>query len=324
MKLKILTTALTLLLFVGCSSKKYFEPKETYSFNQSTKTTPAKIIFANKDGATLENYQIINKNGISKNTIAKGYNFLNKADNKILASDKKGHIMIDNHIINLKNTIVSATIKDNLLALVFEDNTIALYDLDEKKYKIKEKIQSSALNDIRMANPLFLDDIVIFPTLNGKIILVNYNSNKIIKKINIDENGQINNIIFLKVINDVMVVATPNKLLSIAQDSFNIKDYEISDIIIAKNKIYLSTIDGNIMKLNLQLEKLASRKFKFAKIYSLGFGTSLYALESQDFLIRINENFTKTRVYKFDFDENNKTIAIGDTLYFDDKYIKLK
>ncbi|MCK5111481.1 MAG: hypothetical protein KAQ94_08160 [Arcobacteraceae bacterium] len=319
-----LSIILAVYIFTGCSSKQYFEPEETYDFDYSSTQISSEIATLNKDGATLEDFRIINKDGVSTYSLPEGYSFLNKVNSSVIASDKTGNLLINKKIINLGQNVVAASIKENLAALILSNNSIVLYDLTTQKFKLKEKLASSLLNDTKIANPIFLDDIAIFPTLNGKVILVSIDTNKIIKTINVDPSGQINNVIFLQVINDAMVVATPNKVLSIADNSFSIRDYEINDIISAANNLYLSTLDGKIIKLNLQLEEIVSRKFKFAKIYSLGFGTSLYALESQGYLINLGSDFSTTKVYDFDFDETSKTIAIGDTLYFDDEYIKLK
>ena len=37
-----------------------------------------------------------------------------------------------------------------------------------------------------------------------------------------------------------------------------------------------------------------------------------------------NEDFKSDKIYDFSFDEEDKVVVFGDTLYYDDKYIKLK
>ncbi len=319
-----LSVILAVYIFSGCSSKKYFKPKETSNFNSSSTQISSEIVSINKDGATLEDLRIINSSGISSYSLPKGYSLINTIDTYIISADKMGNVRINDKNIHFAHNIVAASIKQDLLSLVFDNNIIAVYNLVTNKFKVKEKLDGSILNDTRIANPIFLDDIVIFPTLNGKIMLINTETNKIVKTINVDPSNDINNIIFLQTISDTMIVATQNKVLSISDNAFSIKDYEINDIISAQNHLYISTIDGKLIKLNLQLEEIVSRKFKFARIFALAFGTSLYALESQGYLINLDSNFATIKVYNFNFDETSKTIAIGDTLYFDDEYIKLK
>ena len=101
------------------------------------------------------------------------------------------------------------------------------------------------------------------------------------------------------------------------------KDYEIRDILVNKEDVYLSTIDGQIIKLTGNLDIVAKKKYKYAKIHALAFTDSLYAVESQGFLININEDFKEDIVYNFSFDNEKRMIAIGNKIYFDSKYITL-
>jgi len=326
--LKITLITFTLLtIFVGCSSKQYFEPKNiSGSYNENKKEVPSEIKTFNADGATLKNYKFITFDGVSKNILPSGYKFLNKVDGKILASNKKGNLLIDtkNNIIFFKQNIIAASIRDNLVALVFEDNSFAIYDLENKKFKFKEYSKISFTNNIKIANPIFLDDIVLFPSLNGKLVIANSNTFKLVKTISIDPDNQINNVIYLKVIGNTMVAATSNKILILGNDMFSVKSYSINNVVSDDKYIYISTIEGNLVKLNLSLDELASKKFKFAKFYTLGVGKSLYALESQGYLIKIDKNFKSSIVYNFSFDESSKVIAIENMLYFNNSSIKLK
>ncbi|MCG3715228.1 hypothetical protein L5F64_06550, partial [Aliarcobacter butzleri] len=63
--------------------------------------------------------------------------------------------------------------------------------------------------------------------------------------------------------------------------------------------------------------------YKYAKIHALAFSDSLYAVESQGFLINIDENFDKDVIYDFSFDNEERMIAIGNKIYFGSDYITL-
>ena len=322
----LLNSTVILYILTGCSSKQYFEPNETSgSYNAQVSYLTEEITTFNQDGATLKDYKMIHSAGVSQHALPSGYEFINNSDNNILAASKNGQLLVGSkdNIINFKKNIVSASLKGNLLAVVFTDNSVAIYDTETKKIKFREYGKISLVNDSKTANPVFLDDIILFPTLNGNLIIASSKNFKLIKTINIDPDNQINNIIFLKTINNIMIAATPNKILSLGDGSFSIKDYSISNIISHEQNLYLSTIEGNIIKLDLLLEEISSKKFKFAKIHALGYGSGLYALESQGFLIKFNHDLTNNEIYDFNFDETLKVIAIDDMLYFDDMYIKL-
>ena len=86
---------------------------------------------------------------------------------------------------------------------------------------------------------------------------------------------------------------------------------------------YVATIDGQLIKLSASLNEVKSKKYKYAKFHALAFTDSLYAVESQGFLVNINSDFSKDSVYDFSFDNEERMIAIGNRIYFDSKYITL-
>ncbi len=324
--MKHLLLFLTLIfIFAGCSSKKYYEPEDTKgNYNSDTVSLKGDIISMNKDGATLNNGQIISKRGLSKIKVPKGYNFLNISDNIVISSNYKDKVLVDSKEINVSGVVVAATLKDNKLALLYSDNSIELYDINEEKILLKEYFTHSFVNDTRIANPYYMSNIILFPTLDGKIVVVSQEDNQIIKNIVVDPNGQFNNIIFLDVINDTLVAATANKVISVGDGVLNIKDYSVRDIISHDNFIYIATIDGQIIKTDISLNIINRKKYKFAKFYVLAYGSSLYALESEGYLINISKDFKSDKIYDFDFDNEEKVIAIDNTIYYDNEAIILK
>lgn len=324
MKQLLFLSALAFLL-AACSTKEYFEPENTVgTYKSNTETLDADIISMNKDGATLDNGEIITKRGLSKFKLPEGYVFLNISDDKVISSNYKNKVLIDEKEISVGAVVVAATVKENRLAMLLSDNSIQLYDLDNEKILLKEYFSHSFVNDTRIANPHFMSNIVLFPTLDGKIVIVSTANNKVVKNIVVDAKGQFNNIIFLDVINDTLVAATANKVISVGDGVLNLKNYNIRDIIAKDNFIYIATIDGQIIKTDISLNIIDRKKYKYAKVYALAYGSSLYALESQGYLIRVSPNFKSERIYEFPFDNEKKVIALDDTIYYDNEYIILK
>ncbi len=317
----------TLFILTGCGSKKYFEPedvKNSLSIEESTLSSSIKSM--NREGATLEDGTIITRDGISKFKLPENFNFLNVSNTgKVLATNYKDTLLIGNEELKLENIVVAASLKDNKLALVYSNNSIELLDIDTKKTLFKEYLTISLANDTRIANPHFMGNLILFPTLNGKIIIVSSKTNESVKNISVDLDSEFNNIIFLTVIQNkqTLIAASANKIVTISTKNILSKDYEIRDIITNGENIYLATIDGRLVKLNLALEELESKKFKYSKIHALAYTDSLYAIESQSFLIRLNEDFTNDKVYNFDFDNEERLIVIGNKIYTASREITL-
>lgn len=313
-----------LFLTTGCSQRQYFEPEDTTNFDQSSSSLNASITSFNRDGATLENGESISKKGIQNKKLPEGYEFINISDGKTIATNNKDKIYIDGKIIEIGSVIIGASIKDDLLAMVHSNNAISLYDLKDGKSIFKEYLGKSFANDVRVTSPFFMSNIILFPSLDGKIVVVSLQNYKVVRNITVDADGRFNNIIFLDVINDTLVAATANKVISVGDGVLNIKDYEVRDIISHDKEIFIATIDGQIVKTDISLNVIDRKKYQYAKIYALAYGDSLYALESQGYLINISNDFKKETIYDFSFNEEDDVIVIGNTLYYGDEYIKLK
>ncbi|MCJ8325946.1 MAG: PQQ-like beta-propeller repeat protein [Campylobacterales bacterium] len=323
MKYLILLVSL-LFIFQACSSKKYYQAEKTYSLDSKVKFLSSEITSFNKTGASLDDNTVITKEGILKNKIPKNFSFINYSNNKIIASNKKDKIYLDNKILDLNKHVVAAAVNDSVLALILSDNSLEIYNLEKDKIVFKEYLDKSLVNDVRIANPIFIGDLILFPTLDGKILIVNFKTNKIINSITLDVDGKFNNLIFLKVVDKNLIAATANKVISLSSTNRIIKNFEIRDIISNNNDIYIATIDGKIIQLNNTLEIINMKKYNYAKFYTLAYGENLYALESQDYLISLSKDFKEEKIYDFSFDEDSKVISIKNTIYFDNKYIILK
>ena len=315
------------ILFVGCSSRQYYEPEETLTFKEKTEKLSAPIIELNSQGGTLEDFSFISKDGIIKN-LKVGYKFLNYQNNTILAADDNATLYVKNDTLektlSFEKNIISASISNNILAFSSNDNSITLYDVNQEQILFKEYLKYSTINNVKIANPLFLNSLVLYPTLDGKVVIVDTKTKAIVKTLNIDPNSDINNIIFLEKIDDSLIAATTTKIFSFVNGTPNIKEVDVQNIIVQGQFIYVATLDGQIIKYTKELQKIISKKFKFAKIHALAAGDYLYALESQGYLIQIDKEFKDAKIYDFSFDNEEKVIAIDNKIYFEDEYIILK
>lgn len=326
--MKYLLISLTaLFLFTGCSNKKYFEPEDVNDeLKVEKKDLSDSIKSMNRIGATLEDGTVITQYGVSKFKLPENFDFINLTnEGDVIATNNKDSVLIGKNEILVKNVVVAAALKDEKLALVYSDNSIELIDINTKKTLYKEYLQSSLANDSRITNPYFMGNLILFPTLNGKVIIVSSLNNESVKNIAVDPKGQFNNIIFLDVLKDsqTLITATPNKIVSISTKEILAKEYEIRDVIVNGEFVYVATIDGQIIKLTSSLVEVAKKKYQYSKINALAYTDSLYAIESQGYIINIDEEFVRDEIYEFDFNNEDRLIVIDNKIYFDEDYITL-
>ena len=319
---------LTFTVFVGCAGKQYYEPKEVEgNFNTKTTVTPAYIKSINAIGATLDNNMFIDNIGLSKISLPKGYSFINNSNNKILIANKTKELKVldTNETFKFKSNVIAASIKDNLIALVFSNNAIGLYDKNSKRFKLKKYSKPISLNDTRIAMPIFLDKIILYPTLDGKVIVANIKSSKVVKTLTIDPNNEIKNIILLKAIDDTLIAASSNVILSLKDGIVHKKEFFIQSYAIKDKFIYIAALDGTIMKLDLNLKIINKKKFKFAKFQAIAIGKNdIYAIESQGYMVKISNDFKSIKTYYLPFEEDEKIFTNNNKVYLEDKLIKVK
>lgn len=318
----------TIFLFTACSNKKYFEPEDVdENFSATKRELPSDIVSMNRIGATLEDGEIITRQGVSKFKLPEGFDFLNVSfEGKVLATNHKDKLLIGNDEKEVQNPVIAASLKDDKLALVYSNNSIELIDISIDKTLYKEYLPLSLANDTRMANPHFMGNLILFPTLSGKVVILSLKTFESVKNIAVDPDGEFNNIIYLKVIksNQTLIVASPNKVVSISTKNILAKDYQLRDILVDDENVYIATIDGQIIKLDSNLDVIAKKKFKYAKVYTLAISEdNLYALESQGFLIVIPKDFTKDTIYKFNFDNEKKVMSLDNKIFYDSKELEL-
>ncbi|MGM0519243.1 MAG: hypothetical protein ACQERD_06350 [Campylobacterota bacterium] len=324
----ILSILAIVFVFVGCSSKKYFEPKNVKGdFVSTYNSLPSEIKSINRAGATLESQEFISKNGISKKQLPEGFEFLNLSDTqKVIATNKKDKILVGDKKIEVNDVVVGASLKGNILAILYSNNSIELIDTNTNKTVFKEYLIKSLANDTRLVNPYFMGNLILFPTLNGKIVIVSAQNFKSVRTISVDPDGQFNNIIFLEIDEETqtLITATANKIVSISPQEVLSQDYEIRDLILENSFIYLATIDGRVIKLSLDLNELNTQKFKYSKIHALAYNNSnIYAIESQGYVIKTDTNFNKSEILDFNFTNTDRLIVIDNKIYFSNNHITL-
>lgn len=315
-----------IFIFFGCSSKQYFEPIDVEKYPFSTQDLNASVIHFNKIFATLDKKKFVLASGdISDHNMSSSFCILNDQNQTIIASDLNQTITLGkngkNSFLKIDSAILGASIQDNLLAVIMSDNTLGLYDIQKQKFVFKEYQKPNTALDNRIVNPVFQGNLILFPTLNGKIVVVDTKKYEKIKDIIVDTDSQFNNIIFLYVVNDTLIAATRNKIITLTSNTFHAKNIAIVDIIRDKdNMLYIATLNGEIQKLTMQLQVVNSVKYKYANIVGLSFNTNnIYAIEKNGFLIELDKNLAKEKIFSIDIPGDAKVFSNKNTLIIGDK-----
>lgn len=325
-------SALAVFILAGCYTKReYYEPEfisSDMSFNSSLSSS---LHQTSKYGAVLNDGSILLKDGqIKKLNLDKDDNFLGEYQDKLLISSIDGsfRVLLDEDIYyttKFKTRIVSAAINDNHLAALGTDNTIYLIDMISDQVLLEYNISPAYAIDVKMANPVFLGSIIVYPTLDGKIMIVDRAGGRILRDVVVSSEPFFNNIIFLDLFEDKMFAASATKLIAIAPDGVKYYNGQIKDVLIYSNRIYLFLKDGMVEILDLELNKLGSKNFKFA-IFSgvIPKNDKLYIIEKTGYMFVTDLNLENLEIIELDSEINKKSFTGVDAFYYDDEILELK
>ncbi|GAA9973840.1 plasminogen-binding protein PgbB [Helicobacter pylori] len=205
-------------------------------------------------------------------------------------------------IIPLETFALSASVKGNLLAVVLADNSANLYDITSQKLLFSEKGSPSTTINSLMAMPIFMDTVVVFPMLDGHLLVVDYvhGNPTPIRNIVISSDKFFNNITYLIVDGNNMIASTGKRILSVVSGQEFNYDGDIVDLLYDKGTLYVLTLDGQILQMDKSLRELNSVKLPFASLNTIVLNhNKLYSLEKRGYVIEVDLNdFNSYNIYK--------------------------
>lgn len=323
----LLASSTVVLILSGCSSKQYYTPEETY--NTSSSNMGDRIVHYSRDGATLESGDILTKSERVHIKLQKGFHFINNTKTVALTADNYGKCYIVGKqgvvdSIKFPQALLAGTITGKFLVYLLQNNSFGVYDLQKKSIVYNNKAQKAYSIDTRVANPLKIDDLVVIPTLDGKLTILNLKTLKVSKEMYVSTETSLNNIIFLGRLNNTLIASTQNKILSISNKGKKELEMGISEVVVNDNRdLYIFAKDGRILKVDESLSIQSEKKFKFAHFsVATVYKNLVYALDKQGYLIVSNDSFSKYRVYKVEEVEGKSFISNG-KLYYNQQIIDL-
>ena len=328
--LSLLTFIIVALLFSGCSSKKYFEPEQTFSASNASASYGGSMSDLSREGGTLKSGQYISKSGVSSINLEEGYRFLNENDKYVLAANTEGILKIIDkktkeavRAVSLKIPVVSATIQNGTIAYILNNNTFGIYQMAGNRKVVESRSEAIFAIDTRAASPIFIDSLVVMPMLDGKLIIVNIADSENAKVVYLSNEKVFNNVIYLSREGNTMIAATPKRLITLGSAGQLEYRENISEVAFDNGIIYLFTKEGKVIGLDSDLKKVGESKYKFAH-YAAGtaFNSRVYALDQGGSLIVMNSALTKHKIY--DLGEVSEPAFItGTKLYKDGDIIEL-
>lgn len=327
LKTLFFTTVLTLFL-TSCSTRESYKPENTDGSISLSERFDSAIIDVNSETATFEEGMLLTKEGIDTTLFPEGYRFVFRNKEWSLALKTGGKVFAVKNAnisrsLDLLKTVATASLQGDLLAVVFADNELALYEFSTGTLLFKEPASESTAVDMRIATPRFLNDLVLFPTLDGKIVIVNSNTKELVRTIIVSSEQYFNNIIYFNLVNDTLFAATPSKIYTLGEKEVRV-ELEIRDVVVNGKGVWVTTKQGELIALDHNLEILNRLKFPFAHFLGLIVTDDrIYAAEKEEYIIVAPTNLAYFTIYDIDL-ESGFFFTSDEGFYFDNVCIKVK
>ena len=331
--MRVFSLAFVLLLtflFSACSTKEVFEPKvisgDWEHYGDSNET----IVDITADVALLESGRVISKKSVLDVKIEDSFRLLSSSDGWIISSNIDGNVTLEyiedrsmQEQFELKKTVAAASVKDDILAILFADNEMALYSISTKELILKEKGNAQKIIDSRVVNPHFMNDLVLFFTLDGKLVIINTQLKKKLRTVIVSSEDNFNNIIYFNILESKIIAASGHKMLSMAQKETRVK-YELRNVVDIENQVFISTKQGEVISLTPDLQMNAKVKFPFAHFLGMiAHNDKLYLLEKEGYMIEITKDLLEYKVYEVDIADGYIFVA-DKRFYIADEYISVE
>ncbi len=200
---------------------------------------------------------------------------------------------------------------------------MALYSISGKNLLLKEQGDAPIAVNSKIVKPYFRDELVIFATLDGKVVIINAEIKKKLRTIIVSSEEHFNNIIYFDLVDNKIIAATGHKILSLSQEEKR-SAHDIRSVVADGRNIYLATKQGEIISLSSELEQNAKLKFPFAHFLGVIVGKDkIYALEKEGYLIEMSKDLLSHTVYEAEIDEGFVYID-GKIFFVHDEYISVE
>lgn len=318
------------LLFSACSSKEVYKPVHVEDDWENAGSSDVTIKNISPDAALVEDRKVLASGKALDITIPEDDKLLGYSDGWVISANIDGNLTLqysaDSSMVEkfkLKRTIATASVKNDILAVLFTNNEMALYSIANKSLLLKEQGDAPIVVNSKIVKPYFKDDLVLFSTLDGKVVVINSKSKKKLRTIIVSSEEYFNNIIYFNLVDNKIIAATGHKILSLAKKEIRVS-YDIKNVVSDGKDIFLSTKQGDVISLTPDLQQKAKLKFPFAHFLGMIVNDDkLYILEKEGYIIEISKDLLKYKVYDVDVDDGYVFIS-NKIFYVDDEYISVE
>ncbi|GHV07650.1 lipoprotein [Campylobacterota bacterium] len=316
--------AIAALILCGCSKTIVYSPsaiEERLGYDDRQESA----LFWRGDGvAQGEDGEIV---GSIKTALKleNGERILGIDDGAVLSADNQGTLKIYGARVSqltFSDPIAQAATDGKIVASVSRTNACRITDIasGETIFLTQERLSIAVTS--RLARPLITPTTVYFPTLDGKLLIVDRAARKIVSEPPVGTEEFFGNLIFLKRVGSRIIAAGTTKIVSFGAATVS-KSYAIRAVELLPSGLYLFTQDGEVLRLNELLEPEAQTKIQYARLIAAAEKNgAIFAVEQSGYIVRLENNLKTVTVFELPDRIRSVLLATNDRLYYHNKIIE--
>ncbi|WP_104697740.1 MULTISPECIES: hypothetical protein [unclassified Helicobacter] len=312
--------------FNGCSQRKDFEPKQVSGSVTFNHFLTSELSWTSRNSAMLKNGEAITQSGKTLLKLKKESKIIQETQEYYILAKDCQHIEIINKTtqesteFGVSTCLVAGNIKDNFLAFVLNDNSYGVIDITKKSIVFSDRGSSIIAVNSLIAKPVFLDTNVVFPTLDGQLVVVSLRDLKVQRVVIVNSEQFFSNVIFLEAEDSKILAATPKKIMTLVDGKTFSYEANVNDVKFYKGNYYVLTLEGKIIELDSTLRVLNEIELPFASLSAIVINQdNLFTMERQGYLIKVDLKDFSYDVYYL---QNILGKVLGNGIvFYDDKRI---
>jgi hypothetical protein len=313
----------------GCAKLAVYEPSSVKSRLWFDERIESEIVFVSENAAVTADGKIITDREITVDRLPEGFRLLNINGRYLLAADRGGRLLLffpngARKEFLFDEPIVAAATDGRTIALVSRGNVSRLFDVESAETIFSSREKPVMTISDKIASPIMSRNEAVFPTLDGKLLIVDRAARKTVGEFALSNESFFANLIFLGEFDGHIIAATANRFFSIGRNGVrHSRDVSVRFAAVFPSGLYTFLQDGTAQRLSPRLEAESSAKETYARFVAAAeYKGAIYAAEQSGYLVKFEDDLKKTTVYELPDAVRARIFAAKDRLYLNNKIIE--
>lgn len=285
-------------------------------------------VASNSSGLSFDDGSVLLKDGeLVRGLLKKDFLLVGSQKDMIIASSKNEIVVINKNAqellrLNVSQRILSASIRDGILAAIGANNSLLLVSMSDKKVIFSHDENRVSTITTLVAPPLFHENMVVFGSLDGKLVFVDLGLKDVKKSIIVTTKKNFANVSSLFVFGSSIIASGGDDIVMVSAHYTDSIKKQTRFLFSYGKEIYLIANDGRLTVMDKNLSQKRSIKMPFARISGVNVNKNgIFLVENRGFLLHISKDLKKITAYELADNLEDYFFVSKDAFYYGKRVI---